>query len=132
MRPARPPLFYLFLAAGPALVLLGLTARWMPPPFRPVCVTHRLTGYPCPGCGSFRALALFSSGKWMQAFLTQPLMTLVFTAVALAAAAALVMWLLKKPLPPLPAPRASTQKWLLAGFFAALLVNWIYLVRAGI
>ncbi len=132
MRPVRPATFYLLLATGPALFALGLMARLMPDHARPLCLTHQLTGLPCPGCGSFRALCLFTTGHLPQAFLTQPFMTLVYTALALASMTAWLLWLLNKPTPTLPAIPTKAWKWLIAALALALLLNWAYLVAAGV
>lgn len=132
MQPGRSTTFRLLLAAGPALLALGWIARALPPGLRPFCLTHLATGYPCPGCGAFRALCLLAAGRLVQAFLIQPFMTLLFTAILLASAAAGTLWLLKRPEPRLPAISPMAWKWLVAGLIAALLVNWLYLVKAGI
>lgn len=43
----------------------------------PDCLFQRLTGLPCPTCGSVRAWELLAAGHFIEAFLTQPLMVLV-------------------------------------------------------
>ena len=128
MRPARPPIFYVLLAAGPALFLLGAVARLLPPGARPLCLTHTLIGLPCPGCGSYRALCLFTAGRWADSWLMQPLMTLLYTAAVLVSLAAAGAWLLRIPA---PAPRPLTRRErALAIALAALAVflNWLYLL----
>ena len=99
MRPLRPIAFTLLLAAGPALFLLGAVARLLPAGARPLCLTHMLTGFPCPGCGSFRALCLFTAGHWSDAWLMQPLTTLLYSAAVLLSVAAGIVWLFRLPTP---------------------------------
>jgi hypothetical protein len=120
------------MIAGPALVLLGLAARWMPERVRPMCLSHRITGFPCPGCGSFRAFSLLAEAEWRRAFLTQPLMTMLATALLLASAGAWLLWALKKQGPRTSFMTPRAWKWLIAGLVAALLANWAYLVGAGV
>jgi hypothetical protein len=125
MQPARTFTPYVLLIAGPALVLLGLLARILPRGLRPVCLTHALTGVPCPGCGSFRALGLFATGQVKEAFFTQPLMTLLFSAIVLTSALAALLRLLGRPM---PAPPRIRNAWriLLIGLCALLvLLNWL-------
>ncbi len=128
MRPFRPASFALILAAGPGLFVLGTLARHWPAGARPLCLMHALTGLPCPGCGSFRALCLFTAGRWLEAWLMQPLMTLLFAAVALASAAAWFVWLLRIPTAALRPLTRREHALLAAGAAAAVLLNWLYLL----
>ncbi len=128
MRPTRPVTFYLLLGAGPALFLLGTVARWLPAGARPLCLTHTLTGIPCPGCGSFRALCLFAAGRWTDAGLMQPLMTLLYTALVLLSVATAVVWLFRLPTPPWRALTRREQALLIALTALAVLLNWTYLL----
>lgn len=131
MRPPRSPTFYLLLLAGPGLVLLGAAARFLPEGRRPVCLTHAVTGFPCPGCGSYRALGLFMEGRWLEAWFMQPLMTLLYTAVVLLSLAAAAAWLFRIPVPPAHYQARRRAGLLIALGVLALLVNWIYLLSAG-
>ena len=128
MRPSRPLSFAFALAAGPGLLLLGAAARLWPAGARPLCLTHTLTGLPCPGCGSFRALCLFTAGRWLASWHMQPLMTLLFAAILLASAAAWLVWLFRIPLPPTRPLTRREHALLAAGAAAAVLLNWLYLL----
>jgi hypothetical protein len=128
MRSTRPTAFCLLLAAGPALFLTGALARLIPAGARPLCLTHVATGLPCPGCGSFRALCLFTAGHWREAWFMQPLMTLLYTAVALLSAAAMVGWLFRISTPPFRPLTRREHVLLLAGAALAVFLNWLYLL----
>jgi len=133
MPPPRPPALYLALAVGPGLFLLGVLARQWPAAAQPTCVAHALTGLPCPGCGSYRALCLFTAGRWMEAWRLQPLMTVFFALMLLLSAAAWLGWLFRIPVPE-PRPLTRREQLLLAvGLALAVLTNWFYLlaVRPG-
>ncbi|MFO7535578.1 MAG: DUF2752 domain-containing protein [Kiritimatiellia bacterium] len=131
MRPPRSSTFYLLLMAGPGLLLLGAAARLLPDGLRPLCITHAATGLPCPSCGSYRALCLFMEGRWLAAWMMQPLMTLVYTALAAASLGAAASWLLRWDVPVKRFPNRRLPV-LLAGLgLLALLVNWLYLLAAG-
>ena len=130
MRPVRPPIFYLLLAAGPGLFLLGTLARGLPASARPLCLTHMLTGLPCPGCGSFRALCLFTAGLWNDAWLMQPLMTLLYSAAVLLSVAAGFAWLFRIPTPAFRPLSRREHALLIAGAALAVFLNWLYLLAA--
>lgn len=54
-----------------ALLLLGLLAFLFL--FDIGCIFRHITGFPCPGCGTTRALIAFSQGKVVDAFYYHPL-----------------------------------------------------------
>ena len=128
MRPSRPASFYLILIAGPGLFLLGAVARLWPAGARPFCFTHTLTGLPCPGCGSYRALCLFTAGRWLDSWHMQPLITLLYSTVILLSAAAWIAWLFRLPAPALRSLTRREHALLAAGAAAAVLLNWLYLL----
>ncbi len=130
MRPPRASTFYLLLAAGPVLFLIGAAARWLPTGVQPLCLTHTLTGFPCPGCGSFRALCLFIAGRWTEAWLMQPLMTLLYTSLVLLSAMAWFVWLFRLPSPSLRPLTRREHALLIAGAVLAVFLNWVYLLVA--
>jgi hypothetical protein len=132
MRPTHSAAFYLILLAGPGILFLGLFTRILPPGLRPLCLTHALTGFPCPGCGSFRALSLFIGGHLKQAFLMQPLMTALFTLVLLSSLTAGILWLLRLPVPNPPRIPSRLNALLIGLATLLMLLNWLYLVAAGI
>lgn len=57
------------------LLFLSVLWIWMGDylPIQPFCVFHKLTGYPCPGCGGIRAARFLFSGEIMTALYTNPL-----------------------------------------------------------
>ena len=96
------------------------------------CVFHRLTGLPCPACGSFRCAEQLAAGHIWEAWLTQPLVaSLVFMAVIYAAYSWVVV-LFK--LPRLRVEGITRgQRWLMLGLTAAaILANWAYIILRGV
>ncbi len=78
-------LFWLVGAAGAAgLVLLAV---WTPPddPSKALCLTRRVLGLPCPGCGLTRAISRLLQGELARALALHPL-------APLAAADAVAGW----------------------------------------
>ena len=96
------------------------------------CVFHRLTGIPCPACGSFRCAEQFVAGRVREAWLTQPLITILLCLALVYAAYSWMVVLLK--LPRLRVAGISRgQRWLLVFLaLAAVLVNWAYIALRGI
>jgi hypothetical protein len=131
MRPPRSSTFYLLLMAGPGLFLIGAAARLLPEGLQPLCITHATTGLPCPSCGSYRALCLFTEGRWLAAWFMQPLMTLVYTTLAAASLGAAIIWLLRWEVPVVRFPNRRAPVVLTVLGLLALLVNWLYLLAAG-
>ena len=106
-----------------SLLILRLSSRI--PIF---CVFHRLTGIPCPACGSFRCAEQLMAGHLWDAFLVQPLATLV---VLVCVAFALYSWVVViLRLPRLRMEEVTRrQKWAMFLIVVALVVaNWIYLL----
>jgi hypothetical protein len=102
-----------WLVVPPLIILLPLTARfslqfgigWP-------CVFKAVTGIPCPTCGGTRALAALSRLEPWQALHWNPLLTLaVFAALAYPFARVRIPGRIGWPL-----------------FWAALLLNWAYLI----
>ncbi|MCE1199011.1 MAG: DUF2752 domain-containing protein [Marinilabiliales bacterium] len=46
-----------------------------------VCLIHRVTGYPCPACGTSRSILALLAGDWMGALLINPLGILMMGAM---------------------------------------------------
>jgi hypothetical protein len=120
----------LWLAVGAgAAVMTGVGARVG---LRlPRCVFHTVTGYPCPGCGSTRALRQLWQGNVTTALWFNPLMTLAALAAgvwALYAAAVLIgSW------PRLRVGHVSPARALgvRIGVIAAVLANWGWVIAHG-
>ena len=77
---------FLFIPLFGAVYFLILRLSSCIPVF---CVFHRLTGIPCPACGSFRCAEQLMAGHLWNAFLVQPLVMLV---ILVCVAFALYSW----------------------------------------
>jgi hypothetical protein len=98
------------------------------------CSLLRLTGIPCPFCGSSRSFAAMATGAWGQAWLNSPLACVLFVLVCAvfawnAAALVLRVRLIRGEWLRLGTPR---RRWV-AGLLAAGLIaaNWIYRLVNG-
>jgi hypothetical protein len=97
----------------------------------PQCAFHAITGVPCPGCGATRCIVDLVHGEWRAALAINPL---VFAAVAglavfdvyagfvVATSGPRWRWIPSRA-------QARTLRWA-AGFL--LLLNWAWLIRAGV
>ena len=93
----------------------------------PRCPLRAATGWPCPTCGSGRALAALASGELGAALAANPLVVAVgFAFVGLGVAAGLA----ELGGRPLAEPR-ELPRWARLALPAALVANWLYLVGAG-
>ncbi|MEM7676650.1 MAG: DUF2752 domain-containing protein [Myxococcota bacterium] len=106
------------LAAIVAVVGVGLLARGYDGPGLP-CVFHYITGYPCPGCGSTRAVRALAYGRLAEAFWLNPLFV-----VALLGTAAWLGWTWWSG-------RPARFRWPLWTAVVAVLLNWSYLLSSG-
>jgi hypothetical protein len=91
------------------------------------CLFHRWTGIPCPACGSFRCLQSLMAGHWRQAWLAQPLGTMVFF---VASAFVIYAWgtvLLRLPRIRLTGVSRRQRALLVVFAFVAVAANWAYL-----
>jgi len=128
-RLSRPLSLLWGTVAGTALVVgLGAAPRWASGlAALPACPLRGASGWPCPACGSGRALVALSAGQFAAAFAWNPLVVLfalVFVAGGLAAAiAALTGRRLAEPRD-LPFVARLT-------LVAVLGLDWIYLAWAG-
>lgn len=123
--PAAPWLvgLYLLWLAGVAATVLaersfGFDAE--------LCLFHRLTGWPCPACGTTRGVLNLLAGRVAEAWLANPLM-MTFLPLMLAATGYRVArrrW-------PWPALTGRGRRVVWAAALAALLANWAYLLAAG-
>ena len=109
---------------------LGLRPLWLAMvPFAPPCPWHAMTGWPCPGCGSTRAMVLLLHLDLPGALAMNPLATCAaafFVAGGLAAPAWLALGGQRPLLPSRPKPA------LLALLVGAVLANWAWLVATGV
>jgi hypothetical protein len=126
-RPVRWPLGAVVLAGVWAVAAAGvlLLSMWKARPVT-LCLFKRLTGLPCPTCGSGRAILALLRGQVMQAWLYNPL---VFTLGAAAALALAVRIATGK------SPKIELSQPLKRLFWVALALavaaNWIYLIAVG-
>jgi len=108
----------------------GAAVTWAVSRVMPPCWMHALLGIPCPACGSSRMLDALLRGHVLDAFLLNPFyFLLVPLSLAIVSAAALMgpRTFLRR------LERWSADTWVRFGYvtFAALLLNWIYLLRFG-
>ena len=96
------------------------------------CVFHRIAGFPCPACGSFRCAEQLVAGHIREAWLTQPLAaTLVCLAVVYTAYSWIVV-LFKLPRLRMEGTTRG-QKWLMGCLtVAVILANWAYIALRGV
>ena len=114
------------LFAGISLLILHLSSRI--PVF---CVFHRFTGLPCPACGSFRCAEQLVAGHVREAWLTQPLVTILVCMALIYAAYSWVVVLFKLPRLRMEGTTCG-QRWLMVGLtVAVVLANWAYIAWRG-
>lgn len=123
-----PPLGAIFggigvVAAG-AIGLLGLDRI----PFA-FCVFKGLTGWPCPTCGSTRAVGQLFGLDLAGALAMNPLTTVVAVVIAAWALADLVLLPRRRSLRVGLSPTAA--RWFRLAALVVFLANWIYLLAAG-
>jgi hypothetical protein len=106
------------------LVLGGVLLERQGAPATETCLFHRLTGHPCPTCGSTRVVLGLSQGAWREALRMNPLVTAglalaaAWVAARLATGRRLVLDLSSRE-------RAAA----LALGILFLLANWIWVLR---
>jgi TRAP-type C4-dicarboxylate transport system permease large subunit len=126
LRPANPTerqLAMLWGAAAASVVILRPLWIIIAPHLR-ACTFRRLTGIPCPTCGTTRtALALLDFN--IGAFAVNPLATLAGIFFIVGGAAALIWVLLRGPVP--MTSRGWSRRWTRA-IVAVILINWFYLI----
>jgi len=117
-----------------ALVLGALAAARLFPFDRVpvwVCWFHRLSGLPCPGCGSTRAFVDLAHGRWTAGFALNPLAGALFLmSLCYVPYAAWVVIAHKPRLRATPmSPRE--RRTLFLALIAIVFANWVYLVLVG-
>jgi hypothetical protein len=112
------------VACWSLLVLGGVLLEQRGAPALDTCLLHRLSGHPCPTCGSTRVVLDLVHGAWLEALRLNPLVTLGLVsgggwlALRLLTGRALkVLW----------SPRERLGALLLG--LAALLANWVWVLR---
>ena len=124
-RIARPPIWAVgivgaYLAAVGACALLAGSAAPV------LCMLRRVTGYPCPTCGTTRMVLAALDLRIADAFLNNPLMFLAcaVSIVLLAfrfAAGRRIVWITS----------TTSRRVLIVVMLLAFLANWIYLLNQG-
>lgn len=94
-----------------------------------VCTFKRLTGLPCPSCGSTRALAALARLDLGAAFALNPGATLAALLLVAWAAVDLVLLVRRRALAVDVSPGLSSV--LRVSLVVAVLANWAYLLAAG-
>lgn len=117
-----------------ALVLAGVLGAFLLGPWLlsfailPPCLLKSVTGVPCPGCGSTRAVTALLSLDVSAALAWNPLVALAALAGGLGLVVLAVRSLFGVPFPPFPNDLPRWMKLLLALLVAA---NWAYLLAVG-
>jgi hypothetical protein len=110
------------------LLAVLVSAALLPPDLTPICLFHRLTGLPCPACGTARALRLLLTGHPVTAWLTQPLAITLFILAAVFAAYSWVVVLFRLPRLRFDGvtQRQRAGAWVI--LCGTLVLNWLYLI----
>lgn len=114
-------------AAGAVLVALGARVGLR----FPRCTFHLATGYPCPGCGSTRAMLQLSHGHVLDALTFNPLTTVAAFAGAAWALYAATVLLFRQPRLRLGEMSPRAARGVRIGVFAAILANWGWVIAHG-
>ena len=113
-------------AAASALVLRPI---WIAlAPHLRSCTFRKLTGVPCPTCGTTRSALAMLDLDLISAFQVNPLATLVGAAFIAGGAAAFI-WLVCRW--PMPSPGFEWIRWWTAAIVGIVAVNWVYLIVSG-
>ncbi|MFW6066056.1 MAG: DUF2752 domain-containing protein, partial [Planctomycetota bacterium] len=88
-----------------------------------LCLFHRVTGMPCPTCGTTRGVLTLLSGRPFVAWTWNPL---VFTVLGVWVSLTVVRLLTGRSLRVRLSPRQKAVAWV--AIAAAVGVNWVYLI----
>jgi hypothetical protein len=95
-----------------------------------LCFFKTATGIPCMTCGSTRALGRLAHLDVLGALRVNPLATIALSTVMVLGLVELVLWMQGRTLSISLSSRQIRWSWVLAGLL--LVVNWVYLIRAGV
>lgn len=84
------------------------------------CLFHRFTGWPCPLCGTTRALVSAATGQWVDAFVESPLGAVLYPLLWIGPAVALAQYWRRKPFD----VRLPNAVWI--SLVLAVALNWGY------
>ncbi len=96
------------------------------------CLFHRWTGFPCPTCGTFRALQQIKVGHIGAAWRLNPLGTVAAFAGAVFVAYSWIAVLFRLPRPRLTGVSRIGRILLVTGVVVVILTNWWWLVASRI
>lgn len=94
--------FWFGLAAVGTLLAAAVLLYAFPPEqhaWYPRCAFNAITGFKCPGCGGLRAAHYLLHGDFAAAFLSNPLVVILFPGLALAFGCYWLLRRLGKPIP---------------------------------
>jgi hypothetical protein len=94
------------------------------------CPLKRLTGFPCPTCGSTRAFLSLARGNFATAWTFNPLAAVMFSLLGLYALTALTFWLTTRRIPVMLASRKTWCR-LAVGLLLLAIINWIFMIVRG-
>lgn len=114
------------MSAVSAVLLAPLWPRLLP--LLPRCAFHRLTGHPCPTCGTTRAALALVHGHVIDAISYNPLIVILGFSFMAGAFIAPFWAQARLPLPVIP---RTAWRLLRIAAIAAILVNWAYLLLSG-
>ena len=114
-----------FLALWALIVALGQWYRHATGSRLDTCLFHRLTGWPCPTCGTTRGLLALARGDWRTSFAWNPLVMSGFLVAVLATAGrVLTARTLEIELSPVE------RRVLIGAGLMVLAVNWAWLIHS--
>ena len=117
----------LALAAASGAALVPFVARFAP--LAPGCVFHALTGVPCPGCGTTRAVLALAHGDVLAALGWNPLAAATLLAGGAACALAPLWLALRGPVPVLPRQLPVAAR---VALVLAVAANWAWLITTRV
>ena len=118
------------LWGGSALALVALSpwARLVERSLWP-CAFKKLTGFPCPTCGTTRAAVALARLDFGSALVHYPLPAVAWIAFIGGGIAALAMTLMGRTPPAIPNRLSRTTRLVLV---ALVLANWVYSIATGV
>jgi len=118
---------------GVSLAATAVCAGWILGglPF-PGCLFHAVSGWPCPGCGSTRAVLALARGDLGLAVWWNPLTVAALLGALLFNLYAGAVLLLKLPRLRFTVHSSGVATALRVLVAALILANWLYLIRTGI
>lgn len=124
----RVPLWVIgFIALWAAVALAARGVGWYTGTELDTCLFHRLTGHPCPTCGTTRGVLALARGAWREAFLWNPL---VMTGAAAGFLALTGRAMAARTLEITCSPRE--RRYLVFLGLLALALNWAWLIHSQV